>query len=137
MTPVNSRLFGYTRLEIGFTVLLITFVLLFSIIKYRDTSIMAREAVEGGVIKGVRASIADYAQYAHSHNITPIYPRTLGNAEIGDAIPRNRIFNIVLEKGGIAVEGWAKVGDLEYRTPSGKRYVYNPETGEFQEDNPS
>ena len=130
-------MFGYTRLEIGFTVLLITFVLLFAGTKYLDTSKMAREAVEEGVIEGVRASIADYAQYARSHNVSPIYPRALGNAQIGDATPRNRFFSIVLEKGGIAVVGWAKTGVHEYRTPSGKRYVYNPQTGEFKEDNPS
>ena len=125
-----SRSAGYSRLEIAFILVLVLFVGLLAVTKYFDISREAEQAMEPGLIEGVRDGIAAYAEESRSRGNSQHYPTVLDEAEPGASTSRDLFFDRVLEK-GVAVEGWSKLERNQYRTPSGKRIVYNPQTGEF------
>ena len=62
------------------------------------------------------------------------WPSQLDDAHNGECSKNNPFFTYVLEKP--VVEGWRKK-DFEYRCilgKGGKTYVYNPQTGKFEEE---
>ena len=130
MHKTYSRQAGYSRLEIAFIFVLVLFVGLLAVTKYLEISEDAEEAMEPGLIKGVRAGIAAYAEESLERGNSQRYPNVLDEAEPGPATARDPYFGRVLEK-GVAVEGWSKLEKNQYRTPSGKTMVYYPQSGEF------
>ncbi|MCP4284736.1 MAG: hypothetical protein GY792_09830 [Gammaproteobacteria bacterium] len=130
MHKVYSRSAGYSRLEIAFILVLVLFVGLLAVTKYLDISVDVEEAMEPGLITGVRAGIAAYAEESQERGNSQLYPKTLDDAEPGPASSRDLFFDRVLEK-GVAVKGWSKLEKNKYSTPSGKIVIYNPQTGEF------
>ena len=136
MSVPIDRQSGATRLEIGFIAVIVLTVGLLAFAKYNEVSIASKGAVESGLIEAVRSGIDDYAYEAQSKKMSRIYPPFLDEAKLGPATGKNLFFSLVLDKrmvvsSGIAVAGWLKTAPNEYRTPKGKIYVYNPETGIF------
>lgn len=130
MHKAITRSAGYSRLEAAFMLVLVLLVGLLAVTKYFEISKDAEEAMEPGLIEGVRAGIASYAEESRERGSAVHYPNVLDDAAPGAVTPRDPFFGRVLEK-GVAVEGWSKLEKNQYRTPSGRRIVYNPETGEF------
>ena len=130
MQKTASKSAGYSRLEIAFMLVLVIFVGLLAITKYLEISKDAEQAMEPGLIEGVRAGIASFAEEARDRGNSQLYPNVLDDAEPGPVTARDPYFGRVLDR-GVAVEGWSKLAKNRYRTPSGKSVVYNPETGEF------
>jgi len=130
MYKTDSKSAGYSRLEIAFMLVLALFVGLLAVTKYIDVSKDAEQAMEPGLIDGVRSGISSYAEEARYRGSSQLYPNVLDEAEPGPVTARDPYFGRVLDR-GVAVEGWSKLEKNQYRTPSGKRVVYNPETGEF------
>ena len=126
----HYRFAGYSRLEIAFMLVLGIFIGLLAVTKYLELSTAAKEAMEPGLIEGVRSGIAAYAEEAKSRGNSKLFPSTLDDAASGAATPRDPFFGRVLEK-GVAVEGWSKLERNHYLTPSGNTIVYHPESGEF------
>ena len=131
MSSGKIRSFGISRLKMGFFALLIAFGGLLAVTKYLDLSIVVKDSMDQGVIKAVRQGIAEYAERSRERNSTLLYPPVLDDAKIGKATPHNLFFSNVLQR-GIAVEGWAKIGQYEYRTPRGEKLIYDPRTGDLQ-----
>lgn len=127
----QSHSAGYTRVEIAFILVLVLLVGLLAVTKYFDLSRDTREAVEEGLIEGVRAGIADYADESRKRGTGNLYPDVLDHAAHGPVTARDPFFGRVLEK-GVAVVGWVKLDENQYQTPSGRNIVYHPDTGEFQ-----
>jgi hypothetical protein len=127
----KKRSLGISRLEIGFFALLIVFGGLLVTTKYLDLSILVDGSMEQGVIKAVREGIAAYAMESRDRGRTVLYPAMLDDAETGVATPQNLFFSNVLQR-GIAVEGWTKAGQYEYRAPAGEKFIYDPQTGSFE-----
>jgi hypothetical protein len=127
----KTRSLGISRLEIGFFALLVVFVGLLAVTKYLDLSILIEDSMEQGVIRGVREGIAAYAGKSRDRGSASLYPPALDEAETGDATPQNLFFSNVLQR-GIAVEGWTKAGQYEYRVPTGNKFIYDPQTGSFE-----
>ena len=121
---------GYSRLEIAFMLVLALFVGLLAVTKYLEVSVDAKEAMEPGLIAGVREGIAAYAEESKERGNSILYPLFLDDAKPGAATTRNLFFGRVLER-GLAVTGWSKLAENQYQTPSGKKMVYYPRTGEF------
>jgi len=121
---------GFSRLEIGFFALLVVFGGLLAFTKYQDLSRLVEGSMDEGVIKAVQQGIAAYADESRELGSTSLYPSKLDEAETGVSTPQNLFFSNVLPK-GIAVAGWAKTGPNEYRAPSGKELVYDPQKGSF------
>lgn len=130
MQKTDSKSAGYSRLEIAFMLVLVIFVGLLVVTKYLEISEDAKQAMEPGLIEGVRAGIASFAEEARDRGSSQLYPNVLDDAESGPVTARDPYFGRVLDR-GVAVEGWSKLAKNRYRTPSGKSVVYNPETGEF------
>ena len=127
----KTRSLGFSRLEIGFLALLIVFGGLLATTKYLDLSILVDGSMEQGVIKAVQDGIAAYAGKSRDRGSASLYPPALDEAETGDATPQNLFFSNVLQR-GIAVEGWTKAGQYEYRAPTGEKFIYDPQTGSFE-----
>lgn len=104
----HYRFAGYSRLEIAFMLVLGIFIGLLAVTKYLELSTAAKEAMEPGLIEGVRSGIAAYAEEAKSRGNSKLFPSTLDDAASGAATPRDPFFGRVLEK-GVAVEGWSKL----------------------------
>jgi len=121
---------GYSRLEIAFMLVLALFVGLLAVTKYMEVSVDAEEAMEPGLITGVREGIAAYAEESKARGNSILYPLFLDDAKPGAATPQNLFFGRVLER-GVAVTGWSKLEKNQYQAPSGKKIVYNPRTGAF------
>ena len=126
----KTRSLGIARLQMGFFVLLVIFGGLLAVTKYLDLSVLVKGSMDQGVVRAIRQGIAAYAEESRDRGSTPLYPPVLDDAKAGQAAQQNPFFSTVLQR-GVAVDGWAKVGRYEYRTPSGERYVYDPLTGEF------
>ncbi len=126
----HSSATGYSRLEIAFFLALLLLVGLPAVTKYFELSRDAEQAMEPGLIEGIRAGIAAYAEESLERGSSQRYPNVLDEAAPGPVTPRDPFFSRVLEK-GVAVEGWSKLEKNQYRTPSGRRIVYNSQTGEF------
>ena len=133
MSPNPGHSLGYTRLGVGFALLLIVFGTLLAVTKFLDLSALTEGSMDQGVIEAVRQGISAYAENAKDKDTASSpYPAMLDEAEIGDATPQNLFFSHVLPK-GIAATGWAKTGRYEYRSPSGNSYRYDPREGTFEE----
>ena len=130
MYKTVSKSAGYSRLEIAFFIVLALLVGLLAVTKYLETSRDAEQAMEPGLIEGVRAGISSYAEEARDRGSSQLYPNVLDEAESGPVTARDPYFGRVLDR-GVAVEGWSKLGKNRYRAPSGRIVVYNPATGEF------
>jgi len=126
----HSHSTGYSRLEIAFILVLVLLVGVPAVTKYVELSRDAKEAVEEGLIAGVRAGLADYAQESRERGANKLFPSVLDHAAKGPVTGRDPFFGLVLEK-GVAVEGWVKLDENQYQTPSGKQIVYYPDSGEF------
>ncbi len=125
-----KHLYGYSRLEIAFMLVLALLVVTLAVTKYIEISKDVEGAMEPGLIEGIRKGLVEYAEEAKSRGEKKLYPPVLDYAKTGDASQRNLFFDRVLAK-GVAVAGWSKTNVNEYRTPSGKMMVYDPETGRF------
>lgn len=131
MLPRRSHSLGYTRLEIGFALLLVVFGALLAVTKFRDLSVVVDGSMDQGIVDAVQQGISAYAlESKEGEGDSSPYPSVLDEADIGDASPQNLFFFYVLPN-GIAVEGWAKTDRYEYRAPSGETYIYDPHTGTF------
>jgi len=122
---------GYSRLEIAFMATLAALVSILAITKYLDLSEMTEDSMEPGVVVAIQESLANYAEESRDIGRTPVYPKSLDQAQLGDTGIRNPFFSHVL-KGGIAVAGWSKTSKNAYSAPSGNGYNYDPATGKFQ-----
>ena len=130
-TAGKSRTLGISRLEMGFIALFVVFGGLLAATKYFDLSSLVAGSMDQGVVKAVREGVDAYSVNARTRGRTPIYPPILDDAKTGLANPQNLFFSHVLQR-GIAVEGWVKEGTHEYRAPTGKTYIYDPQTGSFE-----
>ncbi|MCB1861986.1 MAG: hypothetical protein KDI47_09680 [Gammaproteobacteria bacterium] len=130
MQKRDSKSAGYTRLEIAFMLVLVILVGLLAVTKYLELSEDAEQAMEPGLIEGVRKGIASYAEEARDRGSSQLYPNVLDDAESGPVTARDPYFGRVLDR-GVAVAGWSKLATNRYRTPSGKSVEYNPDTGEL------
>ncbi|MCP4043619.1 MAG: hypothetical protein GY731_16955 [Gammaproteobacteria bacterium] len=124
-----NRMGGFTTMEVAFIALLVVIFGVLAVTKYLDLSTITEKSVEEGVIAAVRQGLASNSTQQGRNGI-PDYPATLDKAVNGAATTHNLFFGNVMEK-GIAVTGWVKIDRNEYRTPSGKRYVYDPANGSF------
>lgn len=131
MSSGKNRALGISRLKIGFIALFVIFGGLLAGTKYFDLSLVVEESMEQGVIEAVRQGVAEYAVISRGKGRSTIYPPLLDDAEPGAATPQNLFFSHILQR-GIAVEGWEKTGQNEYRAPTGEKYVYDPRTGSFE-----
>ncbi len=127
----KTRSLGISRLEIGFFALLIVFGGLLVVTKYLDLSILLEDSMDQGVVRAVRQGIAAYAVESQNRGSPSLYPPVLDDAETGAGTPHNLFFSNVLPR-GIAVEGWEKAGQYEYRAPIGEKFFYDPRTGSFE-----
>ncbi len=134
MTPGNSRLLGFSKLETAFILVLVTLVGVLAITRYLDLSLTARQSVDSGVVAAVRKGIADYALESQDLGRLPVYPPLLDQADIGEVTSQNRFFTHVVEH-GLAVTGWVKTGPGAYRAPNGESFTYAPGTGDFSAAN--
>ena len=130
MNPGNSRLLGFSKLEIAFILVLVALVGVLAITRYLDLSVTARQSVDSGVVAAVRKGIADYALESQDRGRFPVYPPLLDQADIGEVTSRNPFFTHVVEN-GLAVIGWVKTGPDAYRAPDGESFTYVPGTGDF------
>jgi len=136
MNPLNHRQSGASRMEIAFISLILVTVGLLAYTKYMEISTGAKGSVEAGMIEVIRNGIHDYAVGSKKAGSSALFPPFLDEAKLGQSTPHNLFFTLVTGKriaigGGIAVEGWIKTDKNEYTAPSGKQYVYDPETGVF------
>lgn len=131
MLPQAKSSRGYTRLGMAFAVVLVVFGVLLAVTKYLDLTDLTEGSMDEGVVKAVQQGISAYAKNSKgSGRPASPYPDVLDEADLGDSTPNNLFFFYVLPK-GIAVEGWAKTGKNEYRSPSGGIYVYDSLSGTF------
>lgn len=136
MSLLNNRQSGATRLGAAFIALILVTVVLLAYTKYVEISTASKGSVENGVIQAVRMGLDDYAYESSKNKLSKPYPPRLDEASLGKATSNNLFFTLVLDKriavgSGIAVEGWSKTAKNAYVAPSGKQYVYDPETGVF------
>ncbi|MCP4126529.1 MAG: hypothetical protein GY753_05645 [Gammaproteobacteria bacterium] len=136
MNLLSRRQSGASRLEIGFIAVIATTVLLLAYIKYTEISTASKTSVEEGLIEVIRNGIHDYAVDSKKAGSSVLYPPFLDEAQLGAATPKNVLFTLVTGKriiigSGIVVDGWAKTATNQYTAPSGKKYLYTPETGVF------
>lgn len=131
MLPQAKSSRGHTRLGMAFVVVLVVFGVLLAVTKYRDLNDLTEGSMDEGVVNAVQKGISAYAKNSQgSARPASPYPDVLDEADVGDATPHNLFFFYVLPK-GIAVEGWAKTGRNEYRSPGGGTYVYDAQAGTF------
>jgi len=131
MQSEKTRSLGSSRLKIGFLAILTLLGGLLAVTKYLDLSVTVEDSMEQGVITAVQEGISAYAEGSRDSGGALHYPAVLDDAKTGEATAQNLFFSNVLQR-GIAVEGWTKTGQYEYRTPRGGRMVYDPRTGSFE-----
>ena len=125
-----------TRLEIAFMAVILVTVGLLAYVKYTEISTQSKGSVEAGLVEVIRNGIHDYAVDSKRAGSATLFPPYLDEAELGPAAPGNLLFTFVTGKrilvgSGIAVDGWVKTAKNSYTAPSGKKYVYDPQTGVF------
>ena len=131
MLPQAKSSLGYTRLGMAFGVVLVVFGVLLAVTKFRDLTDLTEGSMDEGVVNAVQKGISAFAKSSKgSGRPASPYPDVLDEADVGPSTPNNLFFFYVLPK-GIAVEGWAKTGRNEYRSPSGGSYVYDAQAGTF------
>lgn len=130
MDSVTGNQFGASRLAVTFPLLLLALVVILGVTKYFELSGKAESSVEEGVVSAIRQGVADHAERARGSGQKRVFPVVLDTARVGRATMQNEFFGNVLER-SIAVDGWEKMSEHEYKAPSGERYVYDPGRGTF------
>ncbi|MCP3867625.1 MAG: hypothetical protein GY703_05930 [Gammaproteobacteria bacterium] len=121
---------GYSRLEIAFAATLATLVGILAITKYLELSELTEGSLEAMLVTAIEQGLTDYGEESRYIGRKPPFPPVLDHAEIGGTGIRNPFFVNIIDE-GIAVEGWSKTGSLDYVSPNGIPYQYDPSIGSF------
>ncbi len=131
-TKRNRRQSGFTLIELVLVILLLGIMSLTAFSIFYDISDEAYESTEMTIVSSVRSGI-DLSSMENMINLgTFSFPTTLDSATNGTASPSNPFFTEVLNSG--ITENWNKSGpNLYLFAPTGTQYLYDSNTGKFEE----
>lgn len=112
------------------TVVLLSGLMIFKVYAFFRENAVAEERQ---VVAKVKAGIDRYYIESVSGSRSPLYPAVLDSAHPGHASEENNLFSNVLVYPGLTEKQWRKVTDHVYQGPSQVFYMYQPLSGEFNE----
>ncbi len=133
---------GMTRrqmLRVGFTLVeLVVVIMILGILtgiaapKLLNLGATADDSAEKTLVRSIQDGIELYYLERLSEG-SPAYPAELDGADSGVyCTASDPCFDQILKR-GVRDGRWSKIGDNEYKAPSGTTYEYDPDTGEFLE----
>lgn len=124
LTKVSLSSAGFTLIELVMVIVLLGLLATVAIPKYFDLQSEAKLAAEKGIVGAVRSGIYTYFVKNKA------YPATLDSATAAACATTNMCFSTVLDQNGVT-SGWTKTDSVNYQSPAGNTYTYNPSNGSF------
>ena len=130
---------GMTRrqiLRVGFTLVeLVVVIMILGILagiaapKLLSVGATADDSAEKTLVRSIRDGIELYYLERLSEG-SPAFPAALDDAASGLCTANSPCFDSILKR-GVRDGRWSKMGQHEYKAPSGTTYEYDPDTGDF------